>query len=295
MVFEKGLSEAAADRIEGFVTRPPGKPRDMLAALLEDEDLKKSVPAQEALADMGVLFSYLEALEGIANISFDLSLARGLDYYTGIIFEAVLTGGPRMGSIGAGGRYDNLVGMFAGKQVPAVGMSIGIERILAIMEEREKNKGAIRTTNTDVFVASMGQHLLTERMKICSELWKAGVGAEFLYIENPSQRKQAEHIFDNAIPFGVWIGEDEMKRDVVMVKEYKAKKEEGAGFIEVSRSKLVEVLKPMIRNRATADEIEEAERLDNSSFSSAQGSPIAASTSISTSISTSSATTAESS
>ena len=67
------------------------------------------------------------------RISFDLSLARGLDYYTGVIYEAVMVGG-NVGSVAAGGRYDGLVGMFSGKDVPAVGVSIGIERVMAIME-----------------------------------------------------------------------------------------------------------------------------------------------------------------
>jgi len=73
---------------------------------------------------MRILFEYLESLNCLKNISFDLSLARGLDYYTGLIFEAVFIGGKR-GSVAGGGRYDNLVGMFSGKQIPAVGGSIG--------------------------------------------------------------------------------------------------------------------------------------------------------------------------
>jgi histidyl-tRNA synthetase len=69
---------------------------------------------------------------------FDLSLARGLDYYTGLIYEAVLTDTDRVGSIAAGGRYDDLLGMFSNKSVPAVGVSIGIERVFNILEEKMK-------------------------------------------------------------------------------------------------------------------------------------------------------------
>lgn len=81
---------------------------------------------------MTLLFQYLEALDSIKNVSFDLSLARGLDYYTGMIFEVVVVG-THVGSISGGGRYDELLGMFSNKQIPAVGGSLGVERIFAIM------------------------------------------------------------------------------------------------------------------------------------------------------------------
>jgi len=82
----------------------------------------------------------------LGNILFDFSLARGLDYYTGLIYECVFTDTDRVGSIAGGGRYDGLVGMFSGKDIPAVGVSIGIERIFAILEE--KNAAKVRATCT---------------------------------------------------------------------------------------------------------------------------------------------------
>lgn len=84
----------------------------------------KSENGLKALDELDLLFNYLEAMDGLKHIIFDLSLARGLDYYTGIIYEAVLVGA-NVGSIGGGGRYDGLVGMFSSKQIPAVGVSIG--------------------------------------------------------------------------------------------------------------------------------------------------------------------------
>ncbi|PNH03565.1 Histidine--tRNA ligase [Tetrabaena socialis] len=96
----------------------------------------------------------------LAPVTLDLSLARGLDYYTGVIYEAVL-GGANVGSIAAGGRYDKLVGMFSGKDVPAVGVSIGIERVFAIMEQQVRERAAasgkpVRAVETDVLVGSIG-------------------------------------------------------------------------------------------------------------------------------------------
>jgi histidyl-tRNA synthetase len=85
---------------------------------------------------MELLFTYCDAMGCLDNILFDFSLARGLDYYTGLIYEAVLTDTDRVGSIAGGGRYDGLVGMFSGKDIPAIGVSIGIERVFSILEEK---------------------------------------------------------------------------------------------------------------------------------------------------------------
>jgi histidyl-tRNA synthetase len=97
---------------------------------------------------MEVLFDYLENLNCIDEILFDFSLARGLDYYTGLIYEAVLTDTDKVGSIAGGGRYDGLVGMFSSKSIPAVGVSIGIERVFSILEEKAKKDSTIRSTET---------------------------------------------------------------------------------------------------------------------------------------------------
>ncbi len=83
---------------------------------------------------MSRLFDYLEAMDRIKKVSFDLSLARGLDYYTGIIYEIVLTDSTsELGSISGGGRYDDLIGMFCQFPIPSVGGSIGIERLFTIL------------------------------------------------------------------------------------------------------------------------------------------------------------------
>lgn len=89
---------------------------------------------------MDKLFRYLKAMGRLPKICFDLSLARGLDYYTGLIYEIVLTDKKmEIGSISGGGRYDNLIGMFCNHQIPSVGGSLGIERIFAILESKIMN------------------------------------------------------------------------------------------------------------------------------------------------------------
>ncbi|CAB4066782.1 HARS [Lepeophtheirus salmonis] len=180
MVEEKRLDEASADKIGEFV-RMSGKME--LIDKLKETNLSQSKLAMEGLEHMKLLLKYAEIYGCLNRTSFDLSLARGLDYYTGIIYEAVLIDQNtdekgeliQVGSVAGGGRYDKLVGMFDPRKrdVPCVGMSIGIERLFSIMEANMlKEKTKIRTIETEVFVTSAQKNLLEERMKLCQELWK---------------------------------------------------------------------------------------------------------------------------
>ena len=127
------------------------------------------------------MFEYLYAYNCLDRLSFDFSLARGLDYYTGLIYEAVLTDTDRVGSIAGGGRYDGLVGMFSNKPIPAVGVSIGIERVFAILEEKSKDDYTVRETETQIMIAQIGKNLIGERMKILNDLWSLEIKAETVY------------------------------------------------------------------------------------------------------------------
>merc|ERR550534_2779177 len=129
---------------------------------------------------MKLLLKYVELMGILDKVRFDLSLTRGLDYYTGVIYEAVLTSLPPellkadpgeqvgVGSVAGGGLYDDLVGMFdpKGKKVPCVGVSIGIERVFAIMEAKAKAaEGKSRTTKTKVLVVQAQKNLLDQRLQ----------------------------------------------------------------------------------------------------------------------------------
>jgi len=135
LITTKGLTPEMTDKLGEFV-KFQGKPFELLKVLKKAECFKGSASVQEVLTEMELLFNYIDALGQIENVYFDFSLARGLDYYTGVIYEAILTGTDKVGSIAGGGRYDGLVGMFSNKSIPAVGVSIGIERIFSILEER---------------------------------------------------------------------------------------------------------------------------------------------------------------
>lgn len=184
-----------------------GKPKELSQRLKEEKVFTGNKEGEDTLKEMDLLFEYLESMNSLDNIIFDFSLARGLDYYTGLIFEAVLTDTDRVGSIAGGGRYDELVGMFSNKNIPAVGGSIGIERIFTILEEKYPH---MRSTETQILVASFGKGMVAERFKLCKDLWEAGIKAETLYNDNPKPQKQLDYCFDNCIPLIAFIAEDEI-------------------------------------------------------------------------------------
>lgn len=224
MTEEKGLAPEVADKIGEYVVQKGQK--DLLAKLTSDPELMSNESTKAGLADIELLFNYLEAFECADNVSFDLSLARGLDYYTGVIWEVVTEGSAPLadtsaapaappkpskkpakagadfdedrsedpsvgvGSVAAGGRYDNLVGMFSGKsQIPCVGISFGVDRIFSITKARmaaDKNAELVRNNEVDCYVMAFGGRgftgLLKERMSICATLWEAGIKVRLHFI-----------------------------------------------------------------------------------------------------------------
>ncbi|NXY78192.1 SYHC protein, partial [Glareola pratincola] len=222
---------------------------DLIERLLQDPKLSQNKLAKEGLGDMKLLFEYLTLFGITGKISFDLSLARGLDYYTGVIFEAVLLQQENdhveesvsVGSVAGGGRYDGLVGMFdpKGRKVPCVGVSIGIERIFSILEQRvEASEEKIRTTETQVLVASAQKKLLEERLKLISELWDAGIKAEVLYKKNPKLLNQLQYCEETGIPLVAIVGEQELKDGVVKLRDVATREE-----VNIRRESLVEEIR----------------------------------------------------
>ncbi|CAD6504175.1 BgTH12-05909 [Blumeria graminis f. sp. triticale] len=257
MTEQKGLPIEVANKIGEYVVQKGQK--DLLLKLKSDEFLHTNLSMSAGIADMELLFDYLEAFNALESVSFDLSLARGLDYYTGIIFEVVTEGSAPtaglasstnakksstrkkssaepddrssdpsigVGSIAAGGRYDNLVGMFSGKtQIPCVGISFGVDRIFSIMKARmaANNVGTIRNNQVDCFVMAFGGKgftgLVKERISICATLWEAGIKAEFLYKVKPKLPNQFKAAEVNGVPFCIVIGEEELSNGQVKIKE----------------------------------------------------------------------------
>ncbi|XP_077212722.1 histidine--tRNA ligase, cytoplasmic-like isoform X2 [Tasmannia lanceolata] len=232
----KVLTVETAENIGSFVKKR-GPPLEILSDLKkEGSQFNANSGSVLALNELEILFRALEKSKCLNRLVFDLSLARGLDYYTGVIFEAVFKGKTQVGSIAAGGRYDNLVGMFSGKQVPTVGVSLGIERVFTIMEEQlqKDSNQVIRATETQVLVVFVGKDLV-QAAELVSELWNAKVKAEFTVTKKVM--RQIDHARQSGIPLMVILGESELANGVVNVKEVAVNKEEA-----VPRERLVEDL-----------------------------------------------------
>lgn len=247
MISEKNLDPLAADKIGKFVLRSGGL--DLIAELESENELGLNKTAKTGLEAMKLLLNYCEIYGVQGSVVFDMSLARGLDYYTGVIYEAIIKGHESaaadsesgVGSVAGGGRYDDLVGMFdsKGKNVPCVGLSIGIERILAIIEGRHlANNEKIRTTETEILVASAQKNLAVERMKLCKELWDADIKAEHLPKMNPKLLVQLQYCEERSIPWAIVIGESELQRGVVKLRNVASREE-----TEVPKENLIEELK----------------------------------------------------
>eukprot|EP01104_Vermistella_antarctica_P018072 TRINITY_DN6580_c0_g1_i1.p1 TRINITY_DN6580_c0_g1~~TRINITY_DN6580_c0_g1_i1.p1 ORF type:complete len:501 (-),score=159.49 TRINITY_DN6580_c0_g1_i1:61-1563(-) len=224
-MLEKGLEEAIADKIEPFV-KQSGNPKELVKSLIESGSFDSSASAKKCLGEMSLLFDYLEAYGVVDAITFDLSLARGLDYYTGVIMEAILVDEGQVGSIAGGGRYDELVGMFSGnKSIPCVGFSVGIERVFNILEKREKAKNGgkdLRGSSTDVYVVSMDDGLVLEKMKLLKMLWDNNVKAEMLNKTNPKARPQLNAASKTQTPFTVIMKKEDLEKGVVQLKDMTA-------------------------------------------------------------------------
>lgn len=198
--------------------------------------------AKNSLDEQEQQFIYLKEQEIDNKILQDMSLARGQDYYTGQIYEVILIKKDNdiqnVGSIAAGGRYDNLIGMFSGKQVPAVGCSIGVERVQNLLENRLLKNRKLPNKKTVILVASIGSNMLQDRIRITNMFWKSNIPAEFLYHKNPNIRKQMEYAFENQIPFIAWYGEEEKEKNILRIKSLDKDKEsaEDAYVIPISEA-----------------------------------------------------------
>lgn len=153
---------------------------------------------------------------GIENeLVFDITLARGLDYYTGAIFE-VKAENVEMGSIGGGGRYDNLTEVFGVKNIPGIGISFGLDRIYLVMEELKLFPENAENKVKYLFF-NFGENETSEALKIISKLRSKGISAE-LYPENAKLKKQFSYAEKKGIKNVVFIGEEEMKNENLTIK-----------------------------------------------------------------------------
>lgn len=212
-LLEKGFDEEVVARL--FRLLEPGDDTSDLIARLRVQ-LAESPDAQEGLAELEQLREYLANL-GVREscYRFDLSMVRGLDYYTGPIFETVVEE-PRIGSITGGGRYDHLVGIFSGRDIPAVGSTLGLERIVDVMEALHLFPET--KTLTQVLVAAFDAETIPEALRLATELRRAGTRVEVPLMEKGGFKKFLSYANAKGIPTVVLLGPDEIARGEVTVR-----------------------------------------------------------------------------
>lgn len=199
---ELGLAAATVDRIVGL-TEKRLKPSEAIAALkgfdIDHPQFQKGVEDLTAMLD-------LLNQETLSRVVVDLSLARGLDYYTGFILEVRMVDYPEYGSVGSGGRYEDLASEFITQKLPGVGFSIGLTRILGFLFE-QKLVEQPRASTTQVLVSVYNEAQRQQCNQVATELRRAGVATE-VYYKSPKLGKQLDFADAKKIPYVLFIAED---------------------------------------------------------------------------------------
>jgi len=250
-----GLAAEQVAKIERFLATR-GERREVVAQL------------RELFADVENAMAQIDVVERISNhlytlgynddrVSLDLSIARGLAYYTGPVFEAILLDAPQFGSVFGGGRYDDLVKRFSGQSIPAVGASIGVDRLLAALTHLGKIKERMSTAR--VLVTNMDPALREDYIAMTWELRRAGIATE-LYLGNAKgPGKQLKYADQLDIPLAILYGSREKEQGLVTVKDLIAGRENAkpvadrqeylaqrAGQVTIPRAELVEGIRKML-------------------------------------------------
>lgn len=220
---ERGVPRDAASNLLGFFTlnvQPYSQVGDAIGrngALLGliESDFGNHPEGAIAVRELSEILSLLKPVSTKVRVVLDPSLARGLSYYTGSIFEIAVS--DLAGSLGGGGRYDNLIGMFLGQDVPACGISLGLERILVVMAERGMFPDGLASTPADVLVTLWNAERASDSLDLAATLRASGLRVE-VYPEADKLGKQFKYAATRNIPFVIVAGEEEAARGEVAVK-----------------------------------------------------------------------------
>ena len=210
----KGITEKAIEKASPLFL-PQGSNNEQLERL--DGLLKDSEEGKKGLDELRFILETISAL-GLQSVklSIDVTLARGLNYYTGAIFEVAAPKGVKMGSIGGGGRYDDLTGIFGLKNVSGVGISFGLDRIYLVLEELDLFPEAI-DRSLQVLCVNFGEKEAMAALKLVTQLRKAGIKAD-MYPSSAKMQKQMKYANNRNVPYVILIGEQELSNNSFVVK-----------------------------------------------------------------------------
>ena len=206
---QRGVAAASADRLLSIFAAESSL--EQVAELLSGDE-----EGRDAAGDLQQIFAFSAATSAAAHLRFDPSLARGLSYYTGAIMEIAVS--DLAGSLGGGGRYDGLIGMFLGENIPACGFSLGLERILVVMTERAMFPPDVDAATADILVTLFEGQDVTEALRLARELRENGFRVE-VYPEPDKLGKQFKYAAAAGVPRVAVLGGDEIARGVVTIKD----------------------------------------------------------------------------
>jgi histidyl-tRNA synthetase len=223
------FADVAADVVTAYAA--PGRGAEDILSATESKTMNSGIIGRlkefigpngeesEGIRELCEIIDLLSANNVVSKTEIDPSLARGLSYYTGTILEIQVSN--LTGSLGGGGRYDDLVGMFLGEDVPACGFSLGLERIVVVMTERGMFPPDLINSPADVMVTIWNQDSISESVALAQELRAAGLRVD-LYPEADKVGKQFKYASSRDIPFVAVIGDDERARDEVAIKDMRS-------------------------------------------------------------------------
>jgi len=235
---ESGLSKIQINKIHEFIEISEKDKEKKLN--LAEKLLGKFSEAKDGINELRRLILRLNAF-GVPNNMWDIdfSVSRGLGYYTGIVFEAILTDLPKLGSVMSGGRYDNLVSRFGSRVVPATGVSLGIDRLFVGLEELKLI--SLKKSFSKVLVLNFDEESELVCIKALSDMRNCDISSELYLGNEKTMRGQLSYALKKEIPFVVIIGSDERERKVAQVKNLQKREQ-----IEISLDKIGDEIKKMI-------------------------------------------------
>ncbi|MFT5076292.1 MAG: histidyl-tRNA synthetase [Flavobacteriaceae bacterium] len=228
-MISKGISEDAIHKLQPLfkVAGNASEKLTLLKSLLASSEI-----GLKGISELEFITNTIEELSlKSANLEIDVTLARGLNYYTGAIFEVTPPEGVKMGSIGGGGRYDDLTGIFGLKNMSGVGISFGLDRIYLVLEELNLFPKTV-ISNTKVLFINFGESESLYAMKAVSKLRNAGISSE-LYPDAAKMGKQMGYADKRNIPFVILAGDKEIENQSFTLKNMKSGDQKSVDFNEL--------------------------------------------------------------
>jgi histidyl-tRNA synthetase len=213
---ERGVPADARQTLVSFFADPASRTLDWIAAFVGEH-------GRAAVENVRAIVTLSATTSAGGRLQLDPTLARGLSYYTGAIMEINVP--DLAASLGGGGRYDNLIGMFSGEQIPACGFSLGVERIIVVMTERNMFPEAVVSRPADVLMTVFDENSATEALRVATLLRRADLRV-MVYPEPDKIGKQIKYANTRGIPYVALLGEDEIRAGTVAVKDLANQRQE---------------------------------------------------------------------